>query len=128
MSSIQDNQLGHVFIPRIIKKQRRKRDRERETYSNLDKHSTFLLTHSLFISLKPPPFSYTPFDETDLSPFTKNSKNDPEAGELHPDARRKPTPDFEGETNPTTGEVGGPKKDPLSWQREWTYGGRATDF
>lgn len=62
------------------------------------------------------------------SPFSQNAGNDPEEGELHPDARRKPQPDFEGETNPITGEVGGPKKDPLSWENEWTYGGRATDF
>lgn len=45
----------------------------------------------------------------------------------HPDARRTPKPDFEGERNPVTGEIGGPKKDPLL-HREWTYGGRATDF
>ncbi|CAO1615119.1 unnamed protein product [Jaminaea pallidilutea] len=48
--------------------------------------------------------------------------------ELHPNARRAPQPDFEGDTNPKTGEVGGPKKDPLTWEREWTYGGRASDF
>jgi len=49
---------------------------------------------------------------------------------VHPDARTKPSPDFEGDTNPLTGEKGGPKKEPLSWgaQGEWTYGGRATDF
>jgi hypothetical protein len=45
----------------------------------------------------------------------------------HPDARRTPKPDFDGERNPVTGEIGGPKKDPLL-HREWTYGGRATDF
>ncbi|PWN24393.1 hypothetical protein BDZ90DRAFT_256861 [Jaminaea rosea] len=49
-------------------------------------------------------------------------------GELHPNARRLPTPDFEGDTNPETGEVGGPKKDPLIWRGEYTYNGRATDF
>ncbi|EPQ30400.1 uncharacterized protein PFL1_01926 [Pseudozyma flocculosa PF-1] len=48
--------------------------------------------------------------------------------QFHPDARKKPQPDFEGETNPVTGEVGGPKKDPLTYEKEWTYGGRATDF
>lgn len=48
--------------------------------------------------------------------------------ELHPNARKAPMPDFEGETNPHTGEIGGPKKDPLQWEKEWTYGGRATDF
>lgn len=47
--------------------------------------------------------------------------------EVHRDLRRSPKPDFEGEINPKTGEVGGPKKDPLMGN-EWTYGGRATDF
>ncbi|CDZ98275.1 Protein of unknown function DUF1674 [Phaffia rhodozyma] len=47
--------------------------------------------------------------------------------DIHQDLRRKPKPDFDGEVNPQTGEVGGPKKDPLLGN-EWTYGGRATDF
>ena len=47
---------------------------------------------------------------------------------LHPDARRGPGADFEGDVNPKTGEVGGPKKDPLQWKGEWSYGGRTTDF
>lgn len=50
--------------------------------------------------------------------------------QLHPDARRPVQPDFEGETNPITGEIGGPTKEPLQWgpNGEWTYGGRSTDF
>ncbi|CAH7669947.1 hypothetical protein PPACK8108_LOCUS4614 [Phakopsora pachyrhizi] len=36
--------------------------------------------------------------------------------------------EFEGDVNPRTGEVGGPRRDPLKWQGEWSYGGRATDF
>ncbi|KAJ9479346.1 Succinate dehydrogenase assembly factor 4, mitochondrial [Pseudozyma hubeiensis] len=60
------------------------------------------------------------------SPFLSSS--DPEKGEMHPDARRKPKAEFEGETNPGTGEIGGPKNDPLKYEKEWTYGGRATDF
>lgn len=47
---------------------------------------------------------------------------------MHPDAPAKPATEFEGDTNPTTGEVGGPKTDPLRWKSEWTFGGRATDF
>ncbi|KAI9754626.1 MAG: putative mitochondrial protein, conserved [Lichina confinis] len=49
---------------------------------------------------------------------------------LHPDARRGAKPEFEGDVNPGTGEVGGPKNDPLRWGStgEWTYNGRATDF
>lgn len=50
--------------------------------------------------------------------------------ELHPAVRRGARPEFEGEINPQTGEVGGPKNEPLRWgaASEWTYNGRATDF
>ncbi|KAH0556421.1 hypothetical protein GP486_005659 [Trichoglossum hirsutum] len=50
--------------------------------------------------------------------------------ELHPDVRRGAKPEFEGEVNPKTGEVGGPKNEPLRWghQGDWSYGGRVTDF
>lgn len=47
--------------------------------------------------------------------------------EFHPDIRRGPPPEFEGDRNPKTGEVGGPKTEPVKWD-EWSYGGRATDF
>ncbi|KAL8810176.1 MAG: hypothetical protein Q9200_002783 [Gallowayella weberi] len=50
--------------------------------------------------------------------------------ELHPDVRRGARPDFEGERNPKTGEVGGPKNEPLRWGGgvDWSYNGRVTDF
>ncbi|KAK5045960.1 hypothetical protein LTR84_008746 [Exophiala bonariae] len=50
--------------------------------------------------------------------------------ELHPDVVRRAQPEFEGDVNPKTGEVGGPKNEPLRWgpTSEWTYNGRATDF
>ena len=50
--------------------------------------------------------------------------------ELHPNVRRGAKPEFEGDINPKTGEVGGPKNEPLRWgaASEWTYNGRATDF
>jgi hypothetical protein len=50
--------------------------------------------------------------------------------ELHPNVRRGAQPEFEGDVNPKTGEVGGPKNEPLRWGAtgEWTYNGRATDF
>lgn len=49
---------------------------------------------------------------------------------MHPDAVAGVKPDFEGEKNPKTGEVGGPKNEPLRWgaQGDWSYGGRVTDF
>ncbi|KAF5682726.1 FMP21-like mitochondrial proteome protein [Fusarium denticulatum] len=39
-------------------------------------------------------------------------------------------PEFEGDTNPKTGEVGGPKNEPLRWggEGDWSYNGRVTDF
>ncbi len=48
--------------------------------------------------------------------------------ELHPNVRRGAPPEFEGDTNPKTGEVGGPKNDPLRWGGDWSYNGRVTDF
>lgn len=57
-----------------------------------------------------------------------NAKGDGE--ELHPDVRRGAQPEFEGERNPKTGEIGGPKNEPLRWGGEvdWSYNGRVTDF
>ena len=52
----------------------------------------------------------------------------PIAEELHPNIRRGAPPEFEGNTNPKTGEVGGPKTDPLKWSGDWSYNGRVTDF
>ncbi|KAK5947902.1 hypothetical protein OHC33_011059 [Knufia fluminis] len=50
--------------------------------------------------------------------------------ELHPAVRRGARPEFEGDVNPKTGEVGGPKNEPLRWGGggEWSYNGRTTDF
>ncbi|CAI8496345.1 hypothetical protein ACO0OL_002158 [Hanseniaspora opuntiae] len=36
-------------------------------------------------------------------------------------------PEFEGNVNPKTGEVNGPKQDPLKYG-DWSYNGRVTDF
>ncbi|KAL8760516.1 MAG: hypothetical protein Q9184_003314 [Pyrenodesmia sp. 2 TL-2023] len=49
-----------------------------------------------------------------------------EGEELHPDVRRGTKPEFEGERNPKTGEVGGPKNEPLRWGGgvDWSYNGR----
>lgn len=44
--------------------------------------------------------------------------------------RKGAPPEFEGEVNPKTGEVGGPKNEPLRWGSagDWSYNGRVTDF
>lgn len=43
---------------------------------------------------------------------------------------RGAAPEFEGDVNPKTGEVGGPKNEPLRWgsRGDWSYNGRVTDF
>jgi hypothetical protein len=51
-----------------------------------------------------------------------------EGEEFHPNMRRGAKPEFEGDVNPKTGEVGGPKNDPLRWKGDWSYNGRVTDF
>lgn len=45
----------------------------------------------------------------------------------HPQLRRGEKPLFEGDTNPATGEVGGPKTDPLKYG-DYAFNGRVTDF
>lgn len=64
------------------------------------------------------------------SPQSTEIKADGSGGELHPDAPKGVKPEFEGERNPKTGEVGGPKNEPLRWGSggDWSYGGRVTDF
>lgn len=49
------------------------------------------------------------------------------SSEMHPDAYKKPEPEFEGDVNPKTGEVNGPKNEPLK-HGDWSFGGRVTDF
>ncbi|KAI5235709.1 DUF1674-domain-containing protein [Aureobasidium subglaciale] len=57
-------------------------------------------------------------------------KADGKGEELHPNVRRGAPPEFEGDVNPQTGEVGGPKNNPLRWGHgsDWSYNGRVTDF
>lgn len=52
--------------------------------------------------------------------------------QLHPDAREPIKPEFEGDTNPKTGERGGPKREPVGkWGEDtgdWSFKGRVSDF
>ncbi|PSS11033.1 hypothetical protein PHLCEN_2v3329 [Hermanssonia centrifuga] len=51
---------------------------------------------------------------------------------MHPDARAPLVAEFEGEVNPTTGEKGGPKREPVRrWGEgdgDWSFKGRVSDF
>jgi hypothetical protein len=60
----------------------------------------------------------------------ENGKEIKKGEEFHPNMRRGAPPEFEGDVNPKTGEVGGPKNEPLRWgvAGDWSYNGRVTDF
>lgn len=57
---------------------------------------------------------------------TPSSADEPTTGGVW----RGAPPEFDGERNPKTGEVGGPKTEPLRWGSagDWSYNGRVTDF
>ncbi|KAK6535344.1 putative mitochondrial protein, conserved [Orbilia ellipsospora] len=51
-----------------------------------------------------------------------------EVQQQHPDLLKGgEKPLFEGDRNPVTGEVGGPKTDPVKYG-DWSFNGRVTDF
>jgi hypothetical protein len=74
-------------------------------------------------------------EETDIDVEAANARvaATGKGEELHPDIRRGAKPEFEGDRNPKTGEIGGPKNEPLRWgstgeRGDWSYNGRVTDF
>ncbi|KAF8906486.1 hypothetical protein CPB84DRAFT_1813746 [Gymnopilus junonius] len=51
---------------------------------------------------------------------------------VHPDAQQ-PSPEFDGDVNPITGEQGGPKREPIKRSTadpggDWSFKGRVSDF
>lgn len=75
----------------------------------------------------PAPLSLNPEEQKEWTALQRSAEAKSQQVLFHPDVRRKPAPEFEGERNPTTGEVGGPKNDPLR-HGDYSYGGRCTDF
>ncbi|KAL7418976.1 hypothetical protein Q5752_006660 [Cryptotrichosporon argae] len=75
------------------------------------------------------PLSALEADAAAVAPGQASPIDSAAAALQHPDARRGPGVEFEGDTNPRTGEVGGPKRDPfVAGDKDWQYGGRVTDF
>lgn len=131
--------------PRLDKK-------EQELYERLQHSSTGAFSTpkpSVIINQSPassrndeprtrPQINQSPHAEAETEPTTEqkleniNAKVQAtgEGEELHPDIRRGVQPEFEGDRNPKTGEVGGPKNEPLRWGGgvDWSYNGRVTDF
>ncbi|KAI1164500.1 DUF1674-domain-containing protein [Nemania serpens] len=71
---------------------------------------------------------------TNPSPQASSSTNDTDtavgAEPVATPLRKGAPPDFEGNVNPRTGEVGGPKNEPLRWGAggDYSFNGRVTDF
>lgn len=61
---------------------------------------------------------------------TANAGAGDKVGNLNDGVWRGAPAEFEGDTNPKTGEVGGPKNEPLRWGSggDWSYNGKVTDF
>jgi hypothetical protein len=84
----------------------------------------------------PPPLArqeQREFEELYRAANTRGSSAESEAElAMHPDARPALTPEFSGDTNPETGESGGPKQEPVrQWgdgEGDWSFKGRVTDF
>ncbi|KAL4886522.1 hypothetical protein BJY04DRAFT_177814 [Aspergillus karnatakaensis] len=97
---------------------------EQKIFEELQKQSTGAFS----TPRAPPKVAQSPDSEPEAQPAEIKANGDGE--ELHPDMKQGLQPEFEGEKNPKTGEVGGPKNEPLRWGAggDWSYGGRVTDF
>ncbi|KAF5373787.1 hypothetical protein D9758_000682 [Tetrapyrgos nigripes] len=92
--------------------------------------------YSTFSRPAPPPLpreQQQEFEDLQRAAQTPSSLPDSEADPaLHPDARKPLKSNFEGDTNPVTGEQGGPKQEPVSrWgnsEGDWSFKGRVSDF
>ncbi|KAI2626890.1 hypothetical protein GGS21DRAFT_266264 [Xylaria nigripes] len=65
----------------------------------------------------------------DLTSVSQSSTSS-QAADAPTPLRKGAPPEFEGDTNPRTGEVGGPKNEPLRWGAtgDYSFNGRVTDF
>lgn len=102
---------------------------EQEIFERLQKQSTGAFS----TPRTTPQVNQSPDSQTSLEADHSISSQEGEAQgqeELYPHLRQSAKPEFEGEKNPKTGEVGGPKNEPLRWghQGDWSYNGRVTDF
>lgn len=68
----------------------------------------------------------SPGNKESLEALRKSLKDKNDIGRISPEYT-KTIPEFEGDVNPKTGEIGGPKQDPLR-HGDWSFNGRVTDF
>ena len=102
------------------------------TSFNRQRHARLVSSFSRPAPPPLPPKQQREFEElvrAAATPASNSQQNNTidSGAELHPDARRSPSSEFEGDTNPVTGEVNGPKTEPVR-HGDWSFGGRASDF
>ncbi|KAG0035477.1 putative mitochondrial protein, conserved [Podila clonocystis] len=64
-------------------------------------------------------------DQAEFEQLVKDAAATPATN--HPDAKTPVPDEFQGDTNPSTGEIGGPKREPVRFG-DWSFKGRVTDF
>jgi hypothetical protein len=64
-------------------------------------------------------------DQAEFEQLVKDAQSEPATN--HPDASTPVPEEFVGDTNPVTGEIGGPKREPVRFG-DWSFKGRVTDF
>ncbi|KAL7793770.1 hypothetical protein V8C37DRAFT_401635 [Trichoderma ceciliae] len=81
-------------------------------------------------SSQTPPSTENPRHTTTASANAASAPVSNDEGALNQGLFRGAPPEFEGDKNPKTGEIGGPKNEPLRWggHGDWSYNGRVTDF
>lgn len=103
---------------------------EQEIFEELQRQSTGAFS----TPRAPPKVNQSPDSQSQGAAAISSSSAQVEASsqeeEFHPNMRQGAKPEFEGEKNPKTGEIGGPKNEPLRWGHDgdWSYNGRVTDF
>ncbi|GAO49296.1 hypothetical protein SAICODRAFT_20942 [Saitoella complicata NRRL Y-17804] len=91
----------------------------------------------------PSPVRLPPHEQAEFERLQKAAEDALQTRTVHPDARSSPTRvEFDGDRNPKTGEIGGPKQDPLrhykpgqgdkskgeEYKGDYSFNGRVTDF
>ncbi|CEG64766.1 putative mitochondrial protein, conserved [Rhizopus azygosporus] len=89
--------------------------------------TTLVRTYSSLNRPGPLPLGNKKQQKEMLDLIRKRQEQDVQSTELHQDAIKKPQAEFEGDVNPKTGEVNGPKTEPVK-HNDWSFGGRVTDF
>jgi hypothetical protein len=82
---------------------------------------------------RPAPHPLPPDQQREFQVLQRQADQASSNANAHPDAPQiPPKPDFDGDTNPTTGELGGPKREPVQrWvetEGDWSFKGRVSDF